>query len=111
VFSGTTCSRVSFRLIFGLVLLALLCGVAERTAMGQVLYGSVVGSVTDPTGAVIPGAPVTLTNRQTGLSKDATSDDGGRYSFVNVLPGQYDLKVTAKGFKTFHRNELQRPAG
>lgn len=101
MFSGTTNRCVRFHLIFGLVLLALICGFGRQTAQGQVLYGSVVGSVTDPTGAVIPNAAVTLTSRETAHSRDISTDDGGRYSFVNVLPGKYDIKISAPGFKTF----------
>src|ERR1044072_840345 len=78
-----------------------LCLVAVRPATAQVLYGSVVGTVTDSSESVIPGATVTLTSKETGLAKEATTDVGGRYSVVNVLPGRYDLKVTAKGFRTF----------
>jgi hypothetical protein len=74
---------------------------AAPPARAQVLYGSVVGTVTDPSGAIIPGAAVTLTGKLTGVERSATSDEGGRYSFVNVLPGNYDLKVTSKGFRTF----------
>ena len=62
------------------------------------LYGSVVGTVTDQSDAVVPNATVTLTSKETGQSPmHATSDDGGRYSFVNVLPGRYDVKVVGQG--------------
>ncbi|MBS1859230.1 MAG: TonB-dependent receptor, partial [Acidobacteria bacterium] len=77
---------------------------AAPSAQAQVLYGSVVGTVTDPSGAIIPGATVTLTGTTTGVERSSTADEGGRYSFVNVLPGTYDLKVTAKGFRTFVAN-------
>jgi hypothetical protein len=89
-----------------LLLLVWLLVVAVHPAHAQVLYGSVVGTVTDQSQALIPGATVTLTSRDTGTSREATSDQGGRYSFVNVLPGNYDLKVVAKGFRTYTVNSV-----
>jgi len=79
----------------------LLCASTVRPATSQVLYGSVVGTVTDPSGAIVPGAKVTLTGKLTGAERVDTTDSGGRYSFVNVLPGTYDLKVNATGFRGF----------
>jgi outer membrane receptor protein involved in Fe transport len=75
-------------------------------ASAQVLYGSVVGTVSDPSGAVIPGATVTLTAKQTGTERTDKADEGGRYSFVNVLPGVYEVKIVATGFKAFVAREL-----
>jgi hypothetical protein len=75
-------------------------------AYSQVVYGSVVGSVTDPSGAVIPNATVTLTNNDTGIARSAKTDEGGRYSFVNVLPGKYTVKAEATGFRTLTRPDL-----
>ncbi|HXB73163.1 MAG TPA: carboxypeptidase-like regulatory domain-containing protein, partial [Candidatus Acidoferrales bacterium] len=77
-----------------------LCVIAVRPATAQVLYGSVIGTITDQSDSVVPGATVTLTGKETGLTKEATSDVSGRYSLINVLPGHYDLKVVAKGFRT-----------
>lgn len=76
-------------------------------ALTQVLYGSVVGTVSDPTGAVVPNATVTLTSKDTGVAREAKSDEGGRYSFVNVLPGKYDVKVTAPGFRTLSQTDIE----
>src|SRR6185312_14736100 len=64
---------------------------------------SVLGTVTDPSSAVVPNASVTLTNTNTNQSRSATTDEGGRYSVVNVLPGTYSVKVAASGFKTFEK--------
>jgi len=65
----------------------------------QVLYGSLVGTVTDSSGAAVPGATVTATNTETNLALTAVTGDGGTYSFTNVLAGPYDVKVTLQGFK------------
>jgi hypothetical protein len=90
----------------GLLLLALVCGFAVHPASAQVLYGSVIGTVSDPSGAVIPNATVQLTGKDTGVSREVTSDEGGRYSFVNVLPGKYDLKVVSSGFRSVTQRDI-----
>src|SRR3954465_9782887 len=69
-----------------------------RVADAQVLYGSILGTVTDPSGAVVPKAEVNAVNPQTGETRNAKADDGGRYTISNVLPGTYVVQVTASGF-------------
>ncbi|MCX6594410.1 MAG: TonB-dependent receptor [Acidobacteria bacterium] len=69
----------------------------------QVLYGSLIGDVTDPTSAVIAGAQVTITNRETGYTRESSSDSNGRYTFQNVNAGTYDVKISAPGFQTTSR--------
>jgi hypothetical protein len=76
------------------------------TASAQVLYGSVVGSVKDAQGGAVPGASVTITNKDTGLTLDTTSNAEGNYSFTNVLPGPYDVKVSLQGFREFVRSNV-----
>ncbi len=72
---------------------------AARTGGAQVLYGSIVGQVSDASGAALPGATATVTNRDTGLTRTAVSNDTGAYSFTNVPAGRYDVKVTLPNFK------------
>ncbi len=60
---------------------------------------SVQGSVTDPAGAVVPGATVTLTNPETGKSQQVTSSDEGFYRFSQLAPGTYTLSAEKEGFK------------
>jgi hypothetical protein len=67
----------------------------------QVLYGSVVGTVKDQSGAVIPGAAVTVTNTQTGQIKEGMSDGTGKYSIPNLLEGTYDVGVKMTGFRNY----------
>jgi hypothetical protein len=76
-------------------------------ASAQVVYGSIVGVVTDQTDAAVPNAAVTITNKVTGQNRSAQTDDGGRYSFVNVAPGPYDVKVVTKGFRTMTQQNLE----
>jgi len=72
-----------------------------RPASGQVLYGSMVGTVTDQIGAIVPEAAVTVTNTSTGLSRQTTTNDVGYYSISNLLEGSYDLSVSVSGFKPY----------
>ena len=62
--------------------------------------GALTGVVTDPSGGVISGATVTLTNTGTGQSRTATTDASGNYKFSLIPPGTYSLKFEAAGFKT-----------
>src|SRR6266480_1455364 len=77
-----------------------------RSARAQVLYGSVTGTVTDESGATVPKAHVVVTNHGTGVKREADSDDTGHYTITNVPPGEYDLKVTASGFKPLTQTKL-----
>ena len=67
-------------------------------ALAQVDMGSVTGTVTDTSGAVIPGAKVTLLNTDVGLTMEGISDSTGRYTFSPVRIGHYTITVTASGF-------------
>ncbi len=86
-----------------------LLAAAESTA--QTLYGSVIGSVKDSSGAAIPGATVTITNKETSLTRDATTSDDGAFSIINVLPGNYDLKVSLQGFREYVKTGVGVSAG
>jgi len=59
---------------------------------------AIVGQVTDATNAAIPGATVTITNRETGLQRSAKTDDEGRFNFPQLKPGTYSVRVKAEGF-------------
>ena len=62
--------------------------------------GSLQGVVTDPTGAVIAGATIELSNQDTGVTQSMKSSESGNYSFNNLQPGRYKISVSASGFKT-----------
>ena len=64
----------------------------------QVLYGSVIGNITDSSNAVIAGAAVTLISRETGQARETTTNDTGGYTFATLASGSYDLKVIKEGF-------------
>src|SRR5690349_19196919 len=81
-----------------LLLFFILLAVEVPAGYAQVLYGSIIGTVTDPSGAVVPKVQVNAVNPETGEARSTTTDDGGRYTFGNVLPGTYQINVTAPGF-------------
>src|SRR5436190_741786 len=83
----------------------LLLGFVQR-ADAQVLFGSVSGTVTDQSGAGVPKAHVTLINKATSVQKEADTDESGHYTITDVQPGNYDLKVTAGGFKPLTQTNL-----
>jgi hypothetical protein len=67
----------------------------------QVLYGSIVGTVTDSSNAVIPNAQVRATNPATGETRETVTDSAGRFTLSNLAPGSYDLRVTAPSFQNY----------
>src|SRR5262245_6123111 len=69
------------------------------SAWAQAGTASLVGEVTDQQKQVVPGATITLSNRQTGVAQSTVSDERGNFRFVNMRPGRYDLKVELTGFK------------
>ena len=69
--------------------------------------GSIRGTVTDTTGAVVPGATVTLTNESTSFTRDVVTDARGGYYFGAVSPGSYTVAVEIPGFKTSERKGLR----
>lgn len=73
----------------------------------QILYGSVVGTVTDATKAVVPSAEVDLKNENTGEVRKATTNAEGQYTFSAVSPGTYDVTVTSSGFRAYTLRETQ----
>jgi carboxypeptidase family protein len=68
--------------------------------------GSISGTLTDPSGAVIPGATVIVTNTAQGVMNKTTTDDKGVYTFPSLPVGTYDVKVEQPGFKPKSRNGL-----
>ena len=85
---------------FVLLVAAVLCvGVASAWAQSS-NSGTMAGTLTDPSNAVVNGATVTLTDTSTKTARSVTSNDAGRYIFVDVAPGVYDLQVTKQGFST-----------
>jgi hypothetical protein len=97
-------SRLATRWLWAPLLILTLMGAAR--AKGQVLYGTLTGTVTDKTSAVIPNAAVTLTDQATGQVRTATSNAQGDYELTNLLPGTYTLAVQQPGFAAFTEKNI-----
>ncbi len=76
------------------------------SAWAQAGRGSVSGTITDPSGALVPGADVKLVATATGVTQDATSGGSGLYNFVSLNPGQYEVDVRHSGFATVVRKDV-----
>ena len=85
-----------FTALAGLIAVFALAGGA--TLMGQATDGNLVGTVSDPSGAVVAGATVELTNTATGVTTTTKTNVSGEYRFNNIPPGKYDLKTRQPGF-------------
>src|ERR1035438_8031026 len=72
---------------------------------------AIVGSVTDPSGAALPGATVTVTNVENGLKRFVKTDDSGRFSFPQLKPGTYAVKAEADRFETQQNNTVSAGLG
>src|SRR5438094_2915384 len=96
--------RSSLIAIALLVLLKIVA--APAAASAQVLYGSLVGTVTDESGAAVPGATVTITHHETNAAREAVTDAAGAYRFPTLQPGTYSITVKLTGFRTFTRADV-----
>jgi hypothetical protein len=96
--------EVYMRHRFAWVLFAILlsCGVA----LAQSTLGTLLGTVTDPSGGVVPNATVKITNVDEGTSRTVTTDASGSYEAANSKPGHYTIEVTSPGFQTSRAENL-----
>src|ERR1700723_418775 len=78
----------------------------HTSAFGQGTTGSITGTVTDPTGAPTPGANVTVTQLATNRVHAATTSDAGTYTFPELAPGQYSIKIEKTSFKSFEQKNF-----
>jgi len=84
-------------------LLLVLTLMAAPSGNAQVLYGTLVGNVTDATGAGIPNAAVKITNMGTSQEWKTTTGALGAYSVPTIPPGAYEVAISAQGFRAFTR--------
>jgi hypothetical protein len=75
--------------------------------MGQAVYGSILGTVTDPTGAAVNGAKVTVTSQTKNVSADTTTNESGNYSVTHLIPDVYAIRVEGTGFKALQFKDIQ----
>lgn len=91
----------------GYALLGLLVVLGIPQAKAQRVYGSITGTVTDPTGAVVPGAAVSAVDESTGTKYHAVTGSKGEYRLPQLPVDSYDITVTAPGFETAHLNAVR----
>ncbi|HVS88497.1 MAG TPA: TonB-dependent receptor [Candidatus Acidoferrum sp.] len=96
--SGTISRKCAHILVAVVVLLIAVLG--SIPAGAQVAGGSLAGTITDPSGAGIPQAQLTIKNVATGVDHNLTTNENGFYTATNLLPGIYDVTISAKGFNT-----------
>jgi hypothetical protein len=90
-----------FRFMVGLLAVAAGLLLTSQLAIADNVYATIRGYVTDATGAILPGVQVTATNTQTGATTSTTSQDNGRYEFLQLPVGTYSVSATKQGFKTY----------
>jgi len=84
----------------------LMAAIITPALFGQSFTGAILGTVKDPTGAVVPGAHVILTNKGTNAKAEVVSDAGGNYAALLLQPGMYHLEASGTGFKKFVRDGI-----
>ncbi len=87
--------------------LALSAVLTAGVSYGQSIYGSLNGTVTDPTGAAVPNATITVTDIAKGTSVTDTTNSSGAYTVEHLIPDAYSIKITAPGFTTFQTTGIQ----
>jgi hypothetical protein len=92
-----TCRRLLWTSLLAVLCFGLFLSVPS---LAQVAGGSITGTVTDPTGAVIPGATVTIVNRGTGVGQTLKTTPAGLFNKPNLDPGNYDVTIEALGFSS-----------
>lgn len=101
-------SRAAFRV---LAMAALGLGLAAIPVHAQDIFGAILGTVSDPAGAVLTGAKVIVTNLATGAMRTADTDGQGNYEVLSLPRGEYKVEIDAKGFKHFSRSPIDVVVG
>lgn len=97
-------ARVAKSVLFVLIIASLF---SPSTLLGQIVpTATLTGSVTDPSGAVVPSATVQIVNTATQITKETAADAQGRFLFSFLQPGSYQLNVSANGFSTYHQTGI-----
>src|ERR1035441_8619738 len=100
---------VRFFVVFALLLWTSV--LSPRHANAQVAGAMLKGTVTDPTGAYIPKAQVSISDVATGITRNVTTDTTGSYAAANLRPGEYQVRVTATGFSVEVRSGITLTVG
>jgi hypothetical protein len=95
---------------FKAVTLLFVLSLAAVATQAQSTQGSILGTVKDSSGALVPGATITLTSTDTGIVRTTRSSSSGDYQFLDVVPASYDLEATATGFESWKISRAQLAA-
>jgi hypothetical protein len=95
--------QMRLKVLVGMLVILLL---SFANIFGQEFRGTITGTVTDPQGAIIPGATVAVKNLETNVVNNVTANDEGSYTVPFLLPGKYSISVTSAGFKTSVRENV-----
>src|SRR5215469_11748714 len=88
------------------LLLMLAFSTVTPAAFGLAVYGSILGTVTDPQGAAVAGAKVTVTNQRKGTTYETTTNSDRNYSVTHLVPDLYSIKVEGAGFKVSEQQDI-----
>src|SRR5437868_1531355 len=104
------CGRNSMKtkqmLILAAAVLAAISVIVTPVAQAQAVYGSIQGTVTDPQGAAVTNAKVTMTNQRKATSDTTITNDSGNYSITHLIPDVYTIRVEAPGFKASEQKNI-----
>src|SRR5207245_6345507 len=110
---GSPMSRRVFAIpaTFSVAIILVVVILSASPAYAQVSGATLSGTITDPSGAAIAGAKVSIANKATGITRDVTADAAGFYSAPNLLPGPYEVTTSASGFSTAKQSDLTLTVG
>jgi len=80
---------------------------SSQAAFGQAVFGSIIGTVTDPSGAAVSGAKVTVVSQTKSTSETTTTNESGNYSVTHLIPDLYTVRVEGSGFKVLEFKDIQ----
>src|SRR5262245_47196632 len=110
-FFSSGCTRLLLGFFSALVSFSLLAAPHEGRAQAQAANGVIEGTVTDASGAVIPNAKVKVVNLDTGLEREATTNEKGLYRAPLLPVGNYQITITQAGFTAFVQSGITLSAG
>jgi hypothetical protein len=94
------------RLGLAAVAALVLCGLWTPKAFGQAVFGSIAGTVTDPSGAAVPNAKVAVVDQAKGTADQATTNESGNYTVTHLIPDPYTVRIEAPGFKVIEFKDI-----